>query len=283
MPVLDDVLPWLRCPHCHDPLSREAGTVGCAQGHRFDIARQGYVSLRSGHSSNRGDTTAMVLARERALTAGHLETITDGITEIAAVRLADGPDGAIVDLGAGTGHHLASLLRACPQRAGVALEVAPAALRRAARAHPRLGAVGCDVWERLPLADGAAAVLLNVFAPRNPTEMQRVCHEDGVAIIVTPTPAHLAELVAPLGLLSVDPAKESRLRTALEPHFALLDRRQFNSKLSLDRDAAKAIVTMGPSAHHVDDATLTEHLAAYPEPVEVTAAVEVRVMQPLPL
>ncbi|MFO8074531.1 MAG: putative RNA methyltransferase [Actinomycetota bacterium] len=279
--MLDDALPWLRCPHCHRPLRRDGGALGCPQGHRFDLARQGYASLRSGSSRSRGDTTAMVLARERALAAGHLAAITTAVTDAATARLADGPPGAVVDLGAGTGHHLASVLRACPQRAGIALEVAPAALRRAARAHPRLAAVGCDVWERLPLTDDAAAAVLNVFAPRNPAEMQRVCHRDGVAIVVTPTPAHLAELVAPLGLLSVDQGKESRLRSALEPHFALLEQREVSAALLLDRAAAHAIVTMGPSAHHVDEDDLADRLAACPEPIEATAAVEVRVLRPL--
>ena len=278
--MLDDVLAWLRCPHCRGPLARDAGTLGCAQGHRFDLARQGYVSLRSGRSRSGGDSTAMVLARERALAAGHLATVTAAVTDTAAVWLDAGPPGAVVDLGAGTGHHLASVLRACPERLGIALEVAPAALRRAARAHPRLGAVGCDVWERLPLADNIAAVMLNVFAPRNPAEMQRVCHRDGVVIVVIPTPAHLAELVAPLGLLSVDPAKEPRLRAALEPRFTLLELREVTAALRLDRAAAHAIVAMGPSTHHVDEATLADRLAACPEPIEATAAVEVRVMRP---
>ncbi len=279
--MLDDILAWLRCPHCHDPLTRDAGTLGCAQGHRFDLARQGYVSLRQGRSRNPGDTTAMVLARERALTAGHLAVVTRAVTDTAAAWLGDGPPGAVVDLGAGTGHYLASVLTACPDRVGVALELAPAALRRAARAHPRLGAVGCDVWEPLPLVDDAAAVLLNVFAPRNPAEMHRVCHPEGIAIVVTPTPAHLAELVAPLGLLSVDPAKQPRLHSALEPRFTLLERREITAPLRLDRAAAHAIAAMGPSAHHVDDATLADRLAACPEPIEATAAVEVRVLRPL--
>ena len=57
---------------------------------------------------------------------------------------------------------------------GLAFDVTKPALRRAARAHPRVGAVLADTWGPLPLADGSADVLLNVFAPRNGPEMRRV-------------------------------------------------------------------------------------------------------------
>ena len=37
------------------------------------------------------------------------------------------------------------------------------------------------------MADAAAGVLLNVFAPRNGAEFRRVLRADGVLLVVTPT------------------------------------------------------------------------------------------------
>jgi 23S rRNA (guanine745-N1)-methyltransferase len=51
--------------------------------------------------------------------------------------------------------------------AGLALDVSAVALKRAARAHRRLGAAVWNLWEPWPVASGSAAVVLNVFAPRN--------------------------------------------------------------------------------------------------------------------
>ena len=57
-----------------------------------------------------------------------------------------------MDVGAGTGHHLAAVLDALPDARGIAIDASPAALRRAARAHERAAAVGADAWKPLPLA-----------------------------------------------------------------------------------------------------------------------------------
>src|SRR5690606_10049715 len=113
------------------------------------------------------------------------------------------------------GYYLSAVLDALPDRPGVALDVAKAAVRRAARAHPRAAAAVCDVWRGLPLADGCADLILNVFAPRNASEFRRVLRPTGALIVVTPQPNHLSELVDALDLVRVDPAKQDRLTAAL--------------------------------------------------------------------
>ncbi len=89
----------------------------------------------------------------------------------------------------------------------------------AARAHRRIGAVGCDAWRPLPVADAAAGLVLNVFAPRDGAELRRILRPDGALLLVTPAADHLAELIGPLGLLSVDERKPERLADKLGPYF----------------------------------------------------------------
>ena len=62
---LDGVLPLLACPHCARALTgRLDGVVGCRTGHRFDVARQGYLSLLGSRSrTDTGDSADMVAAR----------------------------------------------------------------------------------------------------------------------------------------------------------------------------------------------------------------------------
>ena len=188
-------------------------------------------------------------------------------------RVRAGADGAVVDIGAGTGHHLARVLDALPERIGLAIDSSHAALRRAARAHPRAAAVGADAWSELPLRDGAAALILSVFAPRNPTEMARVLAPGGALLAVTPTTRHLFELVGPLGLLSVPEDKADRLDEQLGSHFALDERRALEHAMFLNREEAAQLVRMGPSAWHVDEQTVAERLALLPDPLTVTASV----------
>jgi 23S rRNA (guanine745-N1)-methyltransferase len=275
----DDVLAHLCCPYCESGLGLAGRVVTCATGHAFDVARQGYLGLWGPQAPpGTADTAAMVAARERILSAGHLDGLVTAIAEASAGALMDrlpGP-GCIVDVGAGTGRHLAAVLDRAPDRLGLALDAAKPALRRAARAHPRLGAVGCDAWGRLPVRTGTAALALSVFAPRNATELHRILRPRGVLVVVTPTAAHLHELVGPLGLLSVDARKDERLAAQLHGRFDELDRREVTARMTLSRREAVDVAAMGPSAWHTDPDRLTTAAQLLPEPAEVTAACTIR-------
>jgi len=284
--VLDAAACLLRCPVCAGALEEHERALRCPAGHSFDIARQGYVSLFAG-GGRRGeaDTPEMVEARAAFLGAGHYARLSQALAEEARAAEAaqasgatagagSGPmAGAVVDIGAGTGQHLARVLDALPERIGLALDASSAALRRAARAHPRAAAVGADAWQPLPLRDGVAALILSVFAPRNAAEMARVLAPHGVLLAVTPTTRHLHELVGPLGLLSVPEDKADRLDAQLGSHFELNGRRTVEHSMFLAREEAAQLVRMGPSAWHVDEPAVEERLAALPDPLTVTASV----------
>jgi 23S rRNA (guanine745-N1)-methyltransferase len=265
-PVLADVVDLLRCPVCERALGEGDGVLRCDAGHSFDVARQGYVNLVPGQ----GDTTAMVDAREAFLRAGHFRKLTGALVEEA---LGVDAAGAVVDVGAGTGHHLAYVLAAPPERFGVALDSSTAALRRAARVHPRAAAVGANTWKPLPLRDGVAAIILSVFAPRNAAEMARVLAPGGVLLAVTPTTRHLAELVGPLGLLSVPDEKADRLDAQLGGGFELAERRTIEHSMFLAHEEMAQLVRMGPSAWHVDEQSTEARLAQLGDPTAVTMSV----------
>ena len=263
--VLSAAVDLLRCPVCTGALAEGEGALRCQEGHSFDIARQGYVNLVPGA----GDSAEMVEARDAFLAAGHFARLSAALAQ--AATNADAP-GAVVDIGAGTGHHLGRVLDAMPDRIGIALDSSTSTLRRAARSHARAAAVGADAWKSLPLKDVIAAVILSVFAPRNPTEMARVLAPGGALLAVTPTTRHLFELVGPLGLLSVPEDKADRLDEQLGSHFALEERRSVEHSMFLNREEAAQLVRMGPSAWHVDEQTVAERLALLPDPLTVTAS-----------
>jgi len=276
--VLADAIDALRCPHCSGTLTLDDGSVRCASGHVFDVARQGYVNLLPGNArTGSADTAAMVRARADFLGAGHFAAVSDALADAAAAALAgpDAPAGAVVDVGAGTGHHLAAVLDRLPERRGIALDISKHALRAAARAHPRAAAVGCDAWGGLPLRDGAAAVALSVFAPRDPAELARVVAPGGALVVATPEPGHLAEAVAALGMLTVPERKRERVAGQLDGAFAPAAGVSVRASLELDRTALGQIVAMGPSARHLEPAEIDRRVAALGEPFTVTLAVAV--------
>ena len=263
----------LACPVCGAGLAADADGLGCAAGHRFDRARQGHVTLLPpGHRPPSGDSAEMVADRVAFLEAGHYA----GLTCALAGAVADGPEPrTLLDLGGGTGHHLAGVLDGLPGAVGVVLDSSPYAARRAARAHPRAVAVVADIWAGLPVADSAVDQVLVVFAPRNGPEIARVLADDGRLVVVTPAADHLSELVGPLGLLQVDPDKAARLAATLEPHLEPVGSAVHRERLRLDRAAVATLVGMGPHARHLTRDAVRTSLAALPEPLDVTVSVRI--------
>ena len=263
----------LACPACAAGLTEDGGALACATGHRFDRARQGHVTLLPpGHRPPSGDSADMVADRTAFLDAGHYAGIG---TALAGAVLAGETPRTVLDLGGGTGHHLARVLDRLPEAVGVVLDSSRYAARRAARAHPRALAVVADTWARWPVRDGVVDRVLVVFAPRNGPETVRVLAPGGRLVVVTPAADHLGELIGPLGLLRVDPDKAERLAVTLEPHLEPVERTGHREELRLSRAAVATLVGMGPHARHLTRNGLATALAALPEPVRVTAAVDI--------
>ncbi|MEV0582844.1 putative RNA methyltransferase [Nonomuraea sp. NPDC050310] len=259
--MLADIVDRLRCPICRRPVRQAVTTVGCEQGHSFDVARQGYVSLLAGSQPpGTADTPAMVAARAAFLAAGHYAPLARAV---AATVAALSPE-FVVDAGAGTGYYLAETLDAVPGATGMAFDISKHAVKRAARAHERAGAFVADVWQPLPIADGVADVVLDVFAPRNGPEFARILRPGGTLVVVTPAPGHLSPLVAELGLLSVDEAKEERVARSLAG-FAETGRQEVRFGMELSPEEIAQVVGMGPSAWHTDMSHLMERLAKFPD------------------
>lgn len=257
----DRVVAALTCPVCRDSLSGMDGMLRCGNGHSFDVARQGYVNLLAGTGTAKAgsaDTAAMVADRAEFLAAGHYRPLAGAVASLVDTG------GLVVDAGAGTGYYLGAVLDRLPDAVGLAMDVSPAALRRAARGHQRLGAVVWDVWRPWPVRDGAADALVNVFAPRNGPEFHRVLRPGGLLVVVTPDTDHLAEL-GPAGLLTVDPRKAERLAGTLGDRFEQVHRQRLGYPLALGEEDVRRVIGMGPAGHH-------DRPAAPAGPREVTAS-----------
>ncbi|WP_324195192.1 putative RNA methyltransferase [Nocardia cyriacigeorgica] len=269
----------LACPECQAGLAMSERSLRCGAGHSFDIAKQGYVTLLTGASTKMtGDTAAMLDARAAFQGAGHFAPIADAIVAAVAGNGSagypvSGPSASalVLEIGAGTGYYLARALDALSHANGIALDVAKPAGRRGARAHPRAAAVVADAWRGLPLRAGTVDAALSVFAPRNPGEVARVLTPNGRFVVVTPTDRHLAELIEPLGMVSVDPDKQDRLTATMSGQFALRGRDAVEYPMKLARTDIAQVVGMGPSAHHTD--AVESRLAALPDTMVVTASV----------
>ncbi len=277
--ALAAALPLLGCPAC-GAMGRDAAVsaigragVGCVAGHRFDVARHGYLSLLGPRSrTDTADTAAMVAARVAFLEAGHYRPIAEAVrAEVAA--------GPVLDLGAGPGWYLAAALAGRGADAvGLAVDASRYAARRAAR-HPRVAAVVADAWSRIPVRDAAMGTVLSVFAPRVAAEVTRVLRPGGRLVAVTPAPEHLAEIRDAVGMLTVDAGKPERLTDAFAGLLRPVRRTPLRYPIVLDRAAVAAVAGMGPSAHHLSREEIDAAVGELATLTGVTVAVTISVLE----
>lgn len=270
---LSAVAGWLCCPTClrrtgrRETLQLSGTTLSCASGHSLDVARQGHVTMIASPPGANADTAQMVAARTRALNSGLL----DDVDRVLVRRLA--ASRRILEAGAGTGHHLSQVLDAAPEAHGLAADISVAAIRHAARAHPRMGAIVADTWAGLPVRDGAVDAVLCVFAPRNRDDFARILAPGGLLVVATPLPEHLAELRRATGMIGIQADKHHEVLRALSGAFSPIARDVVRRRRTLSPELAADAVLMGPSAHHDAHPDLSA-------PIDVTVAVEVTTFRP---
>lgn len=267
--MLAEVVDLLRCPHCGGGFALTDGTVGCPRGHRFDVARQGHLTLLRGPAGASADTAAMVAARDAFLRAGHYGEIASLVAGAAAGRV-------VLEAGAGTGYYLARVLdHLGPTARGIATDLSAYACRRSAKL-PRVGAIVADTWAGLPIADGVVDTLLTVFAPRNPREFVRVLSPQGRVLVVTPLPDHLAELRRSRGLMDIEAEKQERLLASMEPMLRHSGHQVLRFDLTLTPPEVDQLIGMGPNAFH----TAANPPAASDEPIRTAVSVRLDVFGP---
>jgi 23S rRNA (guanine745-N1)-methyltransferase len=179
----------------------------CANGHSFDVAREGYCNLlvvQHKASLDPGDTAAMVEARRRLLETGIYTPIADGVFDHIRALIAGSASPEplrVVDAGCGEGFYLARIAELAHRFAPpVGLELAGTdvskwAVRAAAKRRlPVAWAVANN--RHLPFMARTVDLILCLFGFPVWQGFQPVLAASGRVLLVDPGPDHLAELRA---------------------------------------------------------------------------------------
>ncbi|MEV1129674.1 putative RNA methyltransferase [Agromyces sp. NPDC049794] len=264
---------WFRCPNCFSDLSPiDECVFGCERGHRFDRSKHGYLTLLDPKAPRTvGDDHEMLAARAAFLGRGAYLPIAEELARTATS--ADvGERLRVADLGCGTGYYSARIGDARPGAEFLLADRSPHAVRSALRVVPGATGVVLDIWRPLPLRSDVADVVVNVFAPRNPSEFARILRPGGRLVVVVPRADHLRELLELGSLLGIPPQKAETV-TEQFAAVGLLRHSATRVQYAIEADSATRVLLagMGPSAHHA--ASLADGSTV--GSLEVTVAVDV--------
>jgi 23S rRNA (guanine745-N1)-methyltransferase len=232
----------------------------CANGHQFDIAREGYVNLllaQHRRSKDPGYNKEMIAGRRDFFGSGHYQRLADGVAECVRMALPPIPQPVVIDAGCGEGYYLRRLrtLLTDDKSHGDAvlcgLDISKHGIRVAAKRDPR-GVYAVAGTHRMPVLPERVDVLLTHFSPVSPADFRKVVKPGGVVLVGGPGEEHLFSLKE---LLYDRPAHhEPEATLADEPGFELIDTSTIRYPLSLRGPGQVAnLLLMTPFFWSVED------------------------------
>jgi 23S rRNA (guanine745-N1)-methyltransferase len=263
-------LAHLTCPLCHAALVSAGKSYRCAQGHAFDVAKEGYLSLLHGRQKGegRGDSKAMILARDRVHRAGVFDPL---VQALAALPFAIPPRN-VLELGCGEGFFLGHMARTHAIPTSYGLDLSVDAVKLAAKTLKSSLILRADLLNPLPFADGSLDLVQSTFAPRPLAEIKRVLRPGGHALFVYPEADHWHEIRAFLPLAKIG---EEKLPATGLAGFTTVASNQVAAERDLTHARLVDLVEMSPSIHR-----LIREGGAWRDllPATLTATLSVRVI-----
>jgi 23S rRNA (guanine745-N1)-methyltransferase len=265
----------LCCPHCAGSVKVTGSTVQCEAGHSFDIARQGYVNLLTNQTFiKNADTAEMVEARQAMHKRPFFQDLANQILDIYEGIFQNIPAPTVVEPGGGTGFYANAIMTRFDTASALSFDISTHAAKVCARQSERVASVVADVWQRWPIADNSADVVLSVFSPRNFIETERVMKIGSVLIVVTPEENHLVELRTKFNALGIERDKSEKIAKSLE-NFTNIHHSVHESIELLDGSSMCDSLLSGPNGHHVSGEDI--QMFSQAEPINVTHSVNISV------
>ena len=242
--------PALCCPLDAAPLVTDELSLVCEHGHRFDVARQGYVNLlgaKDKRSKDPGDSKQMVSARAAFLNADFYQPVADACLNITLGYCSTLADGHItlMDAGCGDGYYLHHVQENLPSDIGnrtslVGFDISKWAVQQCARRCDGTWFVGSN--RHIPMADGSVDLLFDMFGFPDYSSFGRILAPRGRLVRVTPGDRHLIqlrEIIYP----SIKPRRD---RTLYPETFKVVSKQQITSEMSLGAEDLKHLLLMTP-------------------------------------
>lgn len=175
----------LVCPVCGLPLVFQEKLVFCSAGHKFDLAREGYVNLlRSSKSGDRiGDDKLSARSRRDFLNKGYYAPLKD-----ALIQLFQNKSGTLMDICCGEGYYTSAIGNNTALQV-YGFDISKEMVRLAAKRGG--GTYFVANMASIPVLDASMDYCTHLFAPFNELEFSRILKPGGRLYTVIPGTHHL--------------------------------------------------------------------------------------------
>ncbi len=246
----------LRCPGCGRKIRYHGGGLVCKREHRFDISSKGYVNMLQENRSFKGYDQEFFRCRNRFLQAGYyrhvLEAVTALVKECAEKRENPEEPAVVIDAGCGEGYYSTEIFRALDGMQILAFDISADAIKIAARSPEPIKWMVADITN-IPVRDGVADCILDVFTPANYGEFARILKPEGRIIKVIPGLRHLEQLrQAAAPLLRNSQYSNEEVLDHFAGQFAAEQRIRVSRTMAVSPEDLSDLVRMTPLLFDVD-------------------------------
>ena len=239
----------LICPICKSSMSVVTGfgaSLICegVKRHCYDFSSRGYVNFMASGYSTSGDSKQAVTARSAFLNKQFYLPVAEEICDVLSKYLPS-RQGIVVDAGCGEGYYSSKLAEQGYSVFGVDLSkfAVDAASKRANASGKENSFFAVSSVFDIPISDGCADAVVNVFAPCVENEYFRLVGNDGIVVIVYAGQRHLMGLKGAI----YDSVRENDGREDLPKNACLIEERRvfFEIEMTSNEDV-KNLFAMTP-------------------------------------
>lgn len=175
----------LICPVCGKPLVFSAHVARCADGHSFDVSKEGYVNLLRGNKPGdlMGDDKTSARCRRDFLNKGYYSSLKNALCQMFSDR-----KGSVLDICCGEGYY-STALADNPNLSVYGFDISKEMVRLASKRG-----TGCYFvanMASIPIQEASMDYAIHLFAPFQEESFSKVLRSGGKLITVVPGKNHL--------------------------------------------------------------------------------------------
>ncbi len=181
------------CPICHSCVEVILpASMVCRNGHCFDISKNGYINFLQNQKQTKY-TEKLFESRRIVFENGFYEPLAEEISNLVAAYSAGKESFSLLDVGCGEGYYDWFLQQEHPKAQIYAIDNVKEAIRMGTQKSKEVSWIVGDL-ANLPFQQETMDFLLEIFAPSNYAEFQRLLKKDGYLIKILPGENYLKEL-----------------------------------------------------------------------------------------